>query len=51
MNLLAQDPLMELSFTGLEGDQHRQLDSIHIRNLSREGDTILYWPDTVLVLD
>lgn len=41
---------MELSFTAIDNDTHIQLDSIKIMNRKHEGDTVLYWPDTVLVI-
>ncbi len=41
---------VELAFTAEFNGSHVQLDSIYITNLSQGGDTMLYWPDTVLVL-
>ncbi len=42
---------IELAFTAVENISYVQLDSIKVMNLSREGDTVLYYPDTILVLD
>lgn len=42
---------IELTFTAENNGQYVQLDSILIENLTQEEDTILYAPDTVLVLD
>lgn len=41
--------VIELSFTGKNYGAHVDLDSVHVRNLSRDCDTVLYWPDSVLV--
>lgn len=40
----------ELSFTAVDESQYVQLDSIKIMNRTQGGDTVLYWPDTVLVI-
>lgn len=37
-----------LTFTAIEDAAYVQLDSIRIINRTQEGDTVLYWPDTVL---
>ena len=42
---------MELTFTAENNGQYVPLDSIFIENLTQGGDTTLYAPDTVLVLD
>ena len=42
---------MELTFTAQNSGQSVPLDSIYIENLTQGGDTTLYAPDTVLVLD
>ena len=42
---------MELTFTAQNQGQYVPLDSILIENLTQGGDTTLYAPDTVLVLD
>ena len=41
---------LELTFTAIDSATHVQLDSIKIMNRTQGGDTVLYWPDTVLVL-
>jgi uncharacterized protein (TIGR02145 family) len=46
-----QTSTIELTFTATYYDQHVPLDSILIENLTQGGDTMLYAPDTVLVLD
>lgn len=47
----AQKPTMTLTFTADSNAHHVLLNSILIENLTQEGDTTLYAPDTVLVLD
>jgi len=42
---------IELTFTADDNAQHVPLNSILIENLTQGGDTTLYAPDTVLVLD
>jgi uncharacterized protein (TIGR02145 family) len=42
---------LSLTFTALDGDKYCQLDSIAIKNITRNVDTILYFPDTVLLLN
>jgi len=42
--------IIELTFTGKSGSFHVPLDSILIENLTHAGDTMLYSPDTVIVL-
>ena len=49
--VLGQKPTMELTFTAENNGQYVPLDSIFIENLTQGGDTTLYAPDTVLVLD
>ena len=46
-----QTPAIELTFTAESNGYHLPLDHILIENLSQGGDTSLYPPDTVLVLD
>jgi len=45
--LLAQTTI-NLSFSGRDGADWVQLDSVRVMNLSQGGDTLLRWPDTVL---
>jgi len=47
----AQRPSITLTFTADKNGQHVPLNSILIENLSQGGDTILYAPDTVLILN
>ncbi len=51
MGAFAQKPAMTLTFTADSNAQHVPLNSILIENLTQGGDTTLYSPDTVLVLD
>ena len=46
-----QRPTMELTFTAIDSAEWVQLDSIKVMNRTQGGDTVLYWPDTVLVLN
>ncbi len=48
---MAQKPTMAITFTADNNGQHVALNSILIENLTQGGDTTLYAPDTVLVLD
>ena len=41
---------IELTFTAVDSTQWVQLDSIKVMNRTQGGDTVLYWPDTVLSL-
>jgi hypothetical protein len=47
----AQKPVMTLTFTADNIGQHVPLNSILIENLTRGGDTTLFSPDTILVLN
>ncbi|MDZ7741195.1 MAG: FISUMP domain-containing protein [Bacteroidota bacterium] len=42
---------MQLTFTAIDSTYYTQLDSIKIINRAKDCDTVLYWNDTVLVLD
>jgi uncharacterized protein (TIGR02145 family) len=46
-----QRPLIELTFTGTDNGSYVQLDSIRVMNRTLGVDTVLYYPDTVLVLE
>ena len=46
-----QNPALELTFTAIDSATYIQVDSIKIMNRTQGGDTVLYWPDTILVLD
>ncbi len=47
----SQKPTFDLSFTAIESATYKQLDSIKVMNRTQGGDTVLFWPDTILVLD
>jgi uncharacterized protein (TIGR02145 family) len=51
VSAFSQKPTMELTFTAKYNGQYVPLDSIFIENLTLGGDTTLYAPDTILVLD
>jgi uncharacterized protein (TIGR02145 family) len=51
INAYGQKPTLELTFTAINSAAYIQLDSIKVMNRTQGGDTILYWPDTTLVLD
>jgi uncharacterized protein (TIGR02145 family) len=48
MAATAQRPTIELIFTAVNNLAHVHMDSIKIMNRTQGGDTVLYWPDTVL---
>jgi uncharacterized protein (TIGR02145 family) len=48
---MAQRPSLTLAFAADVNGQYLQLNSILIENLTQGGDTTLYAPDTILVLD
>jgi uncharacterized protein (TIGR02145 family) len=49
-NAFCQRSFIELTFTAIDSAAYIQLDSVKIMNQTQGGDTVLYWPDTVLVL-
>ena len=51
ISAFGQNATMELTFTAEDNGQNIPLNSILIENLTQGGDTTLYAPDTVLVLD
>ena len=51
VSVFGQKPIMELTFTAENNGQYIPLDSIFIENLTQGGDTTLYVPDTVLILN
>ncbi len=51
VSVFGQKPTMELTFTAENNNQYIALDSIFIENLTQGGDTTLYAPDTVLLLN
>jgi len=42
---------IDLTFTAVDNENYVQLDSIKVMNRTQGGDTVLSWPDTVLVLN
>lgn len=46
-----QISVIQLTFTASYNGQYVPVDSILIENLTQGGDTVLFYPDTVLVLD
>jgi len=48
---LAQKMPVYLTFTASNNGQHVSLNSVYVENLTGGGDTTIYAPDTVLVLD
>ena len=46
-----QKSVMQLTFTAIDNSAWVKLDSIKIMNRTHSADTMIYWPDTVLVLD
>jgi uncharacterized protein (TIGR02145 family) len=48
LGLFSQRPSLELTFTAIDSAAYVQLDSIKIMNRTHGGDTVFYWPDTVL---
>jgi len=50
VNAMSQNPYLVLTFTAVDSYINIPVDSIKIMNRSQECDTMLYWPDTVLLL-
>jgi len=50
-NPLLKSQQLELTFTAIDNEVYVQVDSIKVMNRSQGGDTLLYWPDTVLSLN
>lgn len=48
---IGQNLPIHLSFTAIDSSLYIQLDSIKVMNRTQGCDTVLLWPDTVLVLD
>ena len=46
-----QRPTLELTFTAVDNASYVQPDSIKVMNRTQGCDTVLFWPDTILVLD
>ncbi|NQV02170.1 MAG: hypothetical protein HQ542_05970 [Bacteroidia bacterium] len=51
VNAFGQKPILELAFSAIDSAAYIQLDSIKVMNRTQGGDTVLFWPDVVLVLD
>ena len=51
ISAFSQKPTIELSFTAKDNADYVQLDRIDVVNLTQVGDTSLFYPDTVLLLD
>jgi len=51
INAFSQIPLLELAFTAIDNTTYIQPDSIRVMNRTQGDDTVLYWPDTVLILE
>ncbi len=51
MSVSGQEPIIKLTFSAKDSTSYVKLDSIKVMNRSQGGDTMLYWPDTVLILD
>ena len=43
-----QNSTFDLTFTAVDNSSYVQLDSIKVMDRTQGGDTVLYWPDTVL---
>lgn len=50
LSALSQNTI-ELTFTAIDNTEYEKLDSVKVMNRTRGGDTVLFYPDTVLVLD
>lgn len=48
---LESQNIISISFTAITDGLYQPLDSVVVENLSQGGDTVLYYPDTMLVLD
>lgn len=50
ITVLSQTSTIDLTFTAVNNTSPVQMDSIKVMNRTQGGDTVLYWPDTVLSL-
>ncbi|MCX6233728.1 MAG: hypothetical protein NT175_03245 [Bacteroidetes bacterium] len=50
MTAFGQRPTIELTFSTIDSASYVQLDSIKVMNRTQGGDTVLYYPDTVLTI-
>ena len=51
ISALGQKSTIELTFTAIYNSAYVQLDSINVTNETQGVDTVLYYPDNVLILD
>jgi uncharacterized protein (TIGR02145 family) len=51
ISAFGQKPGIQLTFTAIDSAAYMQLDSIRVMNRTQGSDTVLFFPDTVLVLD
>lgn len=51
LGLIAQRPTLKLTFTGINNTESMHPDSIRIINRTQGTDTVLYYPDTVLLIN
>ncbi|MFH1937406.1 MAG: T9SS type A sorting domain-containing protein, partial [Bacteroidota bacterium] len=51
LRVMGQESTIELTFTANYSAEYVQLDSINVTNETQGVDTVLYYPDTVLILD
>lgn len=51
ISVFCQNFDLELTFSSIDSASYIQSDSIKVMNRTQGGDTVLFWPDTVLVLD
>jgi len=49
--LYSQKPTLEITFTAIDIAAYVKIDSIKVMNRTQGGDTVLHYPDTILVLD
>jgi len=49
-SLFSQRTIIELTFTAIDNASWIQLDSIKVMNRTQGADTVLYWPDTALLI-
>jgi uncharacterized protein (TIGR02145 family) len=51
LSTFGQRSTIEVNFTAIDSASYVQLDSIKVMNRTQGGNTMLYWPDTTLMLD
>ncbi|MFC2106824.1 FISUMP domain-containing protein [Bacteroidota bacterium] len=51
VSAFGQKATLELTFSAIDNTSYVQIDSIKVMNRTQGGDTMLYWPDTVLAMD